>query len=63
MSAGASLDGILRLKAVLQRFPVSRSTWLSGVRSGRYPQPVRLSIRCVGWRESQINELVKGKSA
>lgn len=39
-------------------YPVSRSTWLRGVRAGLYPKPVRLSPRRVGWRKKDIEELI-----
>ena len=41
-------------------FPVSRSTWWAGVKSGRYPQPVKLSMRCTAWRVSDIRALING---
>ncbi|MDD0812191.1 AlpA family phage regulatory protein [Curvibacter sp. RS43] len=31
---------LLRLAQVLERFPVSRSKWYEGVKSGRFPAPV-----------------------
>jgi prophage regulatory protein len=37
--------------------PVSRSTWWAGVRSGYYPQPVRLSERTTAWRRADIDAL------
>ena len=40
--------------------PVSKSTWWNGVRSGRYPKPVKLSIRCTAWRVSDIRALIEG---
>lgn len=39
--------------------PVSRSTWLSGVKSGRYPQPVKISERCTAWRTQDILALIE----
>lgn len=38
--------------------PVSRSTWLAGVKSGRFPKPVRISPRRVAWRKSDIDRLI-----
>ena len=38
--------------------PVSKSTWWQGVRSGRYPKPVKLSERCTAWRAEAIRELL-----
>lgn len=48
-----------RLPTVLRHVPVSRSGWWAGVRDGRYPQPVRLSARCVAWRASDIRDLIE----
>lgn len=49
---------LLRLPQVLERFPVSKSSWWQGVKEGRYPQPVKLGPRTTGWRESDIQELI-----
>lgn len=38
--------------------PVSRSTWLAGIKSGRYPHPVRMSPRRVAWRRSDLDRLI-----
>lgn len=42
------------LRTVLAHVPISRSAWLSGVKEGRYPPPVKLSPRRVAWRVSDI---------
>lgn len=40
--------------------PVCRSTWWSGVRSGRYPQPSRaLGSRITAWRVEDIRDLIE----
>lgn len=52
-------DGALwRLPTVLAKYPVSRSNWWAGVASGRYPAPVRLSVRCVAWHSADIRALI-----
>jgi predicted DNA-binding transcriptional regulator AlpA len=38
--------------------PVSKSTWWSGVKTGRYPQPVKLGPRITAWRVSDIRKLI-----
>ncbi|MBI5611898.1 MAG: AlpA family phage regulatory protein [Gammaproteobacteria bacterium] len=44
--------------------PVSRSTWWAGVKSGRYPQPVRsLGQRITAWRIEDIRALVANPEA
>ena len=48
-------DRILRLKAVLQRTGLCRSTLYRKMENGSFPQNVQISTRCVGWRESAIN--------
>lgn len=51
--------GLLRLAQVLQLVPVSRSTWWAGVRSGRYPQPVKLGERATAWKADDIRALIE----
>jgi predicted DNA-binding transcriptional regulator AlpA len=38
---------------------VSRSTWLAGVKSGRFPAPVKLGPRITAWRQTDIERLVE----
>ena len=43
--------------------PVGRSTWYEGVKSGRFPQPVKgLGKRITAWRVEDIRALVDGLS-
>lgn len=53
-----SQASFLRLPQVLSVVPVSRSTWWSRVRSGDFPQPVKLGPRTTAWRTSDIAELL-----
>ena len=39
--------------------PVSKTTWWQGVRSGRFPKPVKLSGRTTAWRAEDIRELIE----
>jgi predicted DNA-binding transcriptional regulator AlpA len=38
--------------------PISRSSFLAGVKSGKYPKPVKLSERTTAWRVEDIRELI-----
>ncbi|MBK7463426.1 MAG: transcriptional regulator [Betaproteobacteria bacterium] len=41
--------------------PIGRSTWLEGVKSGRYPQPVKgLGDRISVWRVEDILAFIEG---
>jgi len=51
-------ERLLRLSDVLKRIPVSASTWWSGVKEGKFPQPVKLSKRVTAWRETDIRSLM-----
>jgi predicted DNA-binding transcriptional regulator AlpA len=55
--------GYVRLKQILPVFPVGKSTWWEGVKSGRYPQPVKLSPRCTAWKAEEIRRLIADLSA
>jgi prophage regulatory protein len=48
----------MRLKEILTIIPISRTAWWSGVKSGRFPQPIRLTERTVAWRSDEIEEVV-----
>lgn len=42
--------------------PVGKSTWWAGVKSGRYPKPVKLSERITAWRVEDIRALIEKTS-
>jgi predicted DNA-binding transcriptional regulator AlpA len=63
MSDERTPPGLLRLPAVLKLIPVSRSTWWAGVRSGRFPQPIKLGPRITAWRADEIAALISGTRA
>ena len=42
--------------------PVSRSTWYEGVRTGRYPKPVKLGPRITAWRVEDIRKLISNSN-
>jgi prophage regulatory protein len=52
--------GFVRLSAILAIIPVSRSAWWAGVKSGRFPQPVKLGPRTTAWRVEDIKRLIEG---
>lgn len=45
--------------AIAGLIPVSEATWWEGVKSGRYPKPVRIGPRCVAWRVSDIARVIE----
>lgn len=54
--------GFLRLTSILAPdgpIPVSKSTWWAGVKSGRYPKPVKLGPRITAWRIEDIRTLIE----
>jgi len=46
---------MLRLPAVLVRTGLSRSTIYLRISEGRFPKPISLGGRAVGWIEAEIN--------
>lgn len=53
----------LRLPEVMERTGLSRSTIYVRLAEGRFPQPVRLGGRAVGWIEAEIEEWVAERIA
>jgi prophage regulatory protein len=49
-----SNDRILRVKTVLDRTGLSRSTLYRKIQNGTFPRQVQISTRCAGWRESAV---------
>lgn len=49
--------------AIPALIPVSKSTWLAGVRNGRYPKPVKLGERITAWRVEDVRALIKRVAA
>jgi len=67
-------NGLLRIRQIVGDpkasppipaiIPVSRSTWWAGVKSGRYPQPVRnLGPRITAWRVEDVRKLAEQGAA
>jgi predicted DNA-binding transcriptional regulator AlpA len=51
--------GFIRLPKVLSVIPISKSSWWAGVKTGRFPQPVKLSPRCTAWKVDDIRALIE----
>jgi len=54
--------GFVRLSSIISPdgpIPVGKSTWWAGVKSGRFPQPVKLGPRITAWRVEDIRALIK----
>jgi hypothetical protein len=59
--------GFLRLNQIVGNpktntppiIPISKSTWWAGVRSGRFPKPVKLGPRITAWRIEDIRVLIE----
>jgi len=62
-SAGSSVsmpepDRIIRLKTVLSRTGLSRSTIYRKINEGTFPAQIRISVNGAGWHESDINRWI-----
>ena len=53
----------LRLPEVLERTGLSRSTIYVRLAAGRFPRPVALGGRAVGWIEAEVDEWVRERIA
>ncbi|RZO35895.1 MAG: AlpA family phage regulatory protein [Rhodospirillaceae bacterium] len=54
--------GFLRLSSILAPagpIPVSKSTWWAGIKTGRFPKPVKLGPRITAWRVEDIRNLIE----
>lgn len=51
-------DRIIRLKTVLARTGLSRTTLYRKIGEGTFPRQVKISIHGAGWHESAVNRWV-----
>jgi len=54
---------ILRLPELRKRIGLGRSSIYALVKQGRFPRPVHLSSRTVGWIESEVEQWLAGRAA
>lgn len=51
-------DRIIRMKTVLARTGLSKSTIYRKMKEGTFPRQVRISANGTGWHESEINRWI-----
>lgn len=51
--------GFLRLPQVLALIPISRSTWWTGIRAGKFPKGIKLGDKTTVWRAEDIRALIE----
>jgi predicted DNA-binding transcriptional regulator AlpA len=61
--------GFLRLKQIIgdakahpkipPLIPISRSAWYAGIKSGRYPKPIKISQRTAVWNLKDIINFIE----
>lgn len=51
-------DRIIRLKTVIARTGLSRSTMYRKIADGTFPAQVKISVHGAGWRESAVNRWI-----
>lgn len=54
----SNTERIIRLKTVLDRTGLSRSTIYRKIAEGTFPSQVKISVHGAGWRESAINRWI-----
>jgi prophage regulatory protein len=62
---GLPKAGFVRLVSILAPqgpIPVGRSTWWAGVKTGRFPKPVKLGARTTAWKVDDIRDLIEKAS-
>jgi prophage regulatory protein len=52
-------EGFVRVEQILAHIPVGKSTWWAGVKSGRFPKPVKLGPKTTVWRVEEIRALIQ----
>ncbi len=50
---------IIRLRGVIALTGLSRSSIYAFVKANRFPKPIQLGLRCVGWLEKEVEAWIK----
>ena len=61
MNVMESPEKILRLKAVIARCGLSRSTIYALIKSSAFPAKISLGARSIGFLESEVTAWIKGR--
>ena len=59
----SNTERIIRLKTVLDRTGLSRSTVYRKIAEGTFPSQVKISVHGAGWHESAINRWIADPAA
>jgi predicted DNA-binding transcriptional regulator AlpA len=51
--------GFVRIPTILKIFPIGKSTWWEGVKSGKYPKPIKIGVRTTAWKVEDIRALIE----
>ena len=55
----SSIKRLLRIKEVLARLSISRSSFWEGCRTGRFPQPIKIGPRTTVWKAEEIDAFIE----
>jgi prophage regulatory protein len=56
-------ERILKRLTVEDRTGLSRSTIYAMMAEGRFPKPIKIGLRAVGWSEAEIDTWLEGRKA
>ncbi len=55
------MSNFLRIKDVMKKTGIARSTIWLWVKEGKFPKPIKLSPRITVWEESKVQEWMREK--
>ena len=58
----SNVDGFIRKKEILGRFPFSAATLWRMVKRGDFPAPVKLSVGVTAWRNADIEDWISTRT-
>jgi prophage regulatory protein len=59
MIHGIPDTGFVRISQILEVIPLGKTSWWAGVKSGRFPKPIKLTEHTTAWRAEDIHKLIK----
>ncbi len=54
-------EKLIRIREVMERTGLSRTVLYRKIQHDDFPKPIRITARCVAWREIEIDEWINAR--
>ena len=55
------MSSLIRLRTVMERTALSRSSIYAMAALGKFPQPIKIGVRASAWLQSEIDDFIEAR--